>query len=372
VLRERSGLVVGPGIYSFAHKSIAEYLVAEAVLQGDQRDASGARIDRFYLFEHRVDDRWNTVTFLWAGLAPVADVEAFIQACIEATNWALAYGILSDQYDRVPIDARRQLLLQPMTAEQFPETLGYETWWNVSSHGIRCKTLEIPSFNLRGLGTHLDMSFFKTVLRATADGTIVWADQINAKGKWRDLLWMCFATRPDHIDEWKACLASPCPASASPREWLYWVVEHTIWEAMIYGKTDIKTALATYQGTCPQTRGLVPIALVSVGLGLLPEGRQPSQPICASVNKLLEVLPDSDKGDVIPEWLLGTRDWVLSGWNISDIHIGDLFAVFVTKMEELAEQGHIERNVTYECAIKFVRELQNRREALDASACSPT
>ncbi|MCP4539905.1 MAG: hypothetical protein GY832_22425, partial [Chloroflexi bacterium] len=52
-LRERSGLIVGPGIYSFVHKSVAEYLVAEAILQGDQRDESGRRIDRFMLFEHR-------------------------------------------------------------------------------------------------------------------------------------------------------------------------------------------------------------------------------------------------------------------------------------------------------------------------------
>jgi predicted NACHT family NTPase len=67
-LRERSGLIIGPGIYSFAHKSIAEYLVADAILQGDQWDEFGKRIDRFRLFEYRDDDRWNTVTFLWAGL----------------------------------------------------------------------------------------------------------------------------------------------------------------------------------------------------------------------------------------------------------------------------------------------------------------
>jgi hypothetical protein len=36
-------------------------------------------------------------------------------------------------------------------------------------------------------------------------------------------------------------------------------------------------------------------------------------------------------------------------------------------MEELAKQGHIERNVAYECAIDFVRELQKRREALETS-----
>jgi predicted NACHT family NTPase len=36
VLRERTGLLVGPGNYSFVHKSVAEFLVAEAVFQGDR------------------------------------------------------------------------------------------------------------------------------------------------------------------------------------------------------------------------------------------------------------------------------------------------------------------------------------------------
>ena len=70
-LRERTGLIVGPGVYSFVHNSVGEFLVAESVIQGEMRDETGKRLDRFYLFEHRDYDRWNTVAFLWAGLAPV-------------------------------------------------------------------------------------------------------------------------------------------------------------------------------------------------------------------------------------------------------------------------------------------------------------
>jgi hypothetical protein len=365
VLRERSGLIVGPGIYSFAHKSIAEYLVAEAVLQGDQRDASGTRIDRFCLFEHRDNDRWNTVTFLWAGLAPVADVEAFIEECIEAKNWALAYGILYDQYDRIPIDIRRRLLLQSITAEQLPETSRVS--WIVSQPlTVPQVDLKIPSFGLRGLVSH--QGFHRLVDRAAADGTIAWSDHVNAQGEGRDLLWMFFASHPDDIDVWKACLASPCPAGASPIAWLFWATEGAFWEAVTQETIDIKIVLATYQEVCPQARGLVPMALMSVGLELvLGEDPQPSQSTYESVNKLLEVLPDSDKGDVIPEWLLGTRDWLLGWGRRPHDKIGDLFAVFVDQMEELVKQGHLERNVTYERAIEFVRELQNRRDALDVS-----
>ena len=103
-LRERTGLLIGPGIYGFVHKTVAEYLVAESILQGDQRDAKGQKIDRLCLFEHRQDDRWNTVTFLWAGLAPVTDLESFIDACLAAGELPLAFGLLFDQLVRIPRD----------------------------------------------------------------------------------------------------------------------------------------------------------------------------------------------------------------------------------------------------------------------------
>jgi hypothetical protein len=130
-LRERSGLIVGPGIYSFAHKTIAEFLVAEAVLQGDQHDVSGARVDRFNLFEHRDDDRWNTVTFLWAGLAPIADVESFIKECISDNRLELAYGLLHDQYTRIPKEIRRQLLILPHK-QPFKKFKDNNVYWSTS------------------------------------------------------------------------------------------------------------------------------------------------------------------------------------------------------------------------------------------------
>ncbi len=143
VLQERSGLIIGPGIYSFAHKSIAEFLVAEAILQGDQRTATGTRIDRFCLFENRNNDRWNTVVFLWAGLAPVADIEAFGYECIEAGSLELALGILTDQYDRIPKDMLRQQLTESIFTQsisnsntRFGMTISGPTSFKERSHKI--------------------------------------------------------------------------------------------------------------------------------------------------------------------------------------------------------------------------------------------
>ena len=77
----------------------------------------GHRIDRLCLFEHRNDDKWNTVIFLWAGLAPIVDVESFIEQCIEIQQWDLAYGIIYDQYDRFSGELLRIFLLKIITSD---------------------------------------------------------------------------------------------------------------------------------------------------------------------------------------------------------------------------------------------------------------
>lgn len=99
--RERTSLIVGPGLYSFVHKSIEEYLVADAIFQGDQSDPRGTRIDRLSLLEHHNDDIWNTVIFLWAGLAPISDVESYIVEVLRKGNISLGCGIIFDQFERI-------------------------------------------------------------------------------------------------------------------------------------------------------------------------------------------------------------------------------------------------------------------------------
>lgn len=155
ILRERTGLIVGPGVYSFVHKSIAEYLVAEAILQGEQRDENGDRIDRLYLLQHRDDDRWNSVTFFWAGLAPVADVETFIDQCNQAGSYDLGYGILYDQYERISREERRRWLLAALSGEYElgPFVMG-DRYWRYS-RPVGMSHPGVPLFTLRSLAYDL-------------------------------------------------------------------------------------------------------------------------------------------------------------------------------------------------------------------------
>jgi hypothetical protein len=102
-LRERSGLIVGPGSYSFSHKSIGEYLVAQGICDGD-KCVDGQRLDRFRLNSERSNDRWLNVMYFWAGSAPVGDVKTFIDGMNQIECMGLISGLLWDQMDRFQKD----------------------------------------------------------------------------------------------------------------------------------------------------------------------------------------------------------------------------------------------------------------------------
>ncbi|MCT7953484.1 NACHT domain-containing protein, partial [Ancylothrix sp. C2] len=364
-LRERSGLIIGPGIYSFVHKSVAEYLVAESVLQGDQRDESGRRIDRFCLFEHRDNDRWNTVTFLWAGLAPVADLESFIQECSSIKAWNLAYGILTDQYERFSIEIRRKLLLTIVSAHPKSIPWNKNFSWGYPEHPEKKHNrLTIPTFELRSVVSSHER-FDILVARAVEDGTLIWPDSVNGKGEIRDLLWMFCVTRVRTIEEWKTCLIAPCPNSAPSIDWLYWVAK-CVFTTVVTEKDSpqLELVVEAYKEACPSAGGLVPIVLMSIAVRLYSSNSY-SQciPNSNEYATILQILSNNDSSEVLQDWLVGTREWVLlhSGSNKPVI---DLLTTFTEQMEKLVKEGALNRDEVYEGAMNFVEELRKRREAI--------
>lgn len=102
-IRERSGLIAGPGSYSFSHKSVGEYLVARAICDGD-RLVKGEKLDRFLLLGQRDSDRWVNVLYFWAGSASVAEVRSFVEALSDSRDLRLRTGLLWDQMDRFHLD----------------------------------------------------------------------------------------------------------------------------------------------------------------------------------------------------------------------------------------------------------------------------
>lgn len=129
-LRERSGLLIGPGQYTFAHKSIGEFLVAQACNDGIQVNFRGDRFDRMYLMDRCTSDRWNTVVFLWAGLASKAEVQQFISSLIAKGLTGLAGGLLVERrkfLDRQWLKSAfwswlKKIDLQPDIKEEYGDT----------------------------------------------------------------------------------------------------------------------------------------------------------------------------------------------------------------------------------------------------------
>jgi len=95
---ERTGLLIGPGEYQFAHKSIGEFLVAEAIVKGNIRTLDKKLVDRMFLLEQSLEDSWRVVLFLWAGLVPSQkDILDFAKNLIAKGHFEVAFGLLNDR-----------------------------------------------------------------------------------------------------------------------------------------------------------------------------------------------------------------------------------------------------------------------------------
>jgi hypothetical protein len=165
-LRERTGLIMGPGTWGFVHNTIKEYLMAETVYEGDRRDEKGRRIDRLYLLDCHDNDRWNTITFLWAGLTPKVDLEDFIRRCLAMDDWELGYGLLYDQYDRVEKVMRRTWML-----ELFKRYKGLKK----GKYGVRFYPIAGPTH-------YLERKTFKSTIKALkVDHHVVPTDYLKIK-----------------------------------------------------------------------------------------------------------------------------------------------------------------------------------------------
>lgn len=337
VLRERSGLIVGPGVYSFIHKSVSEFLVAEAAVQGSHIDASGRRIDRFALFEHRADDRWNVIIFLWAGLASLVDVEAFIEQCEGVENIPLGYGILDDQYDRFPPDSKRRLILRLLRLK--PNLHEGNHHWMCS--GAKCKDwescrLEIPSGHLRGLQDRRLLPHL--LFKAAADGLLLWSDAKGTRGKLRKLIWMSVACAGTDILDWTACikkLPAGLRTSAYDR-WLFWLADSTLNRSFI--KTTAGDANAYIEAFCrthPDHLSLITMAVINnlvlhssvEPLRMYPENGK---------EVLLDLLMKCDWSSIPLSLLNATHDWALHAPHDNNEAI-DLLATALDEMKSWSD-----------------------------------
>jgi hypothetical protein len=227
-LRERSGLITGPGIYSFIHKTVAEYLIADAIVQGDQLFSNGNRVDRFCLFENRNNDRWNTILFLWAGHAPVPDVINFINECLNRNEIPLAYGIIYDQHKRISQEYRldyatkifeyvKRLNTSNITRDMDKPTYSFMMFSINSQCRITlineiCKSTEwynlfcFENVVLRGINHTDELCIFDYLDSVIKDNVLLLSDFDSIPAKSNGLLWIYFLNTKDDFDTWCNCL----------------------------------------------------------------------------------------------------------------------------------------------------------------------
>ena len=114
-LCERTGLLQGPGAWSFMHKTIAEFLVAELVCEGTTRLPDKRRLDRKELWAHRQEDTWTAVMFFWAGKTSPRELEEFVSDMLDEPSELrvlLALALMHDQGDRFTHETQRAMALR--------------------------------------------------------------------------------------------------------------------------------------------------------------------------------------------------------------------------------------------------------------------
>ena len=311
-LRERTGLIVGPGIYSFAHKSIAEYLIATVVLQGDQRDQYNRRIDRMCLFEKRNSDLWNTIIFLWAGIAPISDLETFIDNCLKSSGLDLACGLILDQYDRFSIDLKEHFkdeIFKKIGKKTFSQD---ELSWGISgTKEMREKRLDIPTFKLRGLVPHVS---FHSLFSKLAKETIIKCDEYRETENemLKELFWMEFVADIRQIENVKSALKWSIQEIYINPEWEYWLFTRVIRNAFYLSITNLFDIISVYRKKYRN----IDEYLVIIIINIIAEQNDLWMHHIAkikqkSIQLLLKYLIDVKDSRINETLLLSTREWLL-------------------------------------------------------------
>ncbi|HEX9982610.1 MAG TPA: NACHT domain-containing protein [Thermoanaerobaculia bacterium] len=328
-LRERSGLIIGPGVYSFAHKSIAEFFVADTVLQGVQGDGTGRRLDRLYLLERRDDDRWNTVTFLWAGLAPMADVESFVRACLDANALPLAFGIVADQYTRFSPRTRRELLFAGLRCSAGPFAYSLGSMFGYDFVYLR----SIGSFK------NVDELFDESV----TDGTLIASDIKYATGALRMSLALAFlGAKQPPLTEW---MTEGQFLSEAEKEWvLAWVALR----AQVLTPGELEALLDECKELFRDWREKMPLLLMNTAMFSF---TSPTQ----TIDHMLRY--EADK--VNSSYVAQSSDWPL---DILARTRGDLLAAFLQRLSTLQERGIDPAKL--QRVRNYVERLQRERAAL--------
>ncbi len=207
-LRERTGLLIGPGTWSFVHKNVGEFLVATAIQDGDSSTNDGQKLDRLRLFAQRHDDRWNNVLFFWAGLTTPGDLQGFIEQVSSESAAEDPILALSLFYDQLP----PYRLTEPWRSKQLLKLLqtGFRSSGSRTIHFMVGPVPKTMSLNVETIFLELRLpepTIFHLALWECLKGSnVTWKQCWRCHDSVRFIAWMFFATQPPNADELRAAL----------------------------------------------------------------------------------------------------------------------------------------------------------------------
>lgn len=392
VLRERTGLLIGPGVYSFSHKSISEFFVADVVLQGDQRINNGQRIDRLYLLERCEDDKWNTVIFLWAGLSPVGDLESFIIQCIEGNSVSLAAGLIYDQYLRIPQLIKRELLLKIMRSEydlsvDLIETIGpnglirlpisntgylaYGPENSFPNHNLPYEEighLWLSKSKLRSLNnmishTFPDVDITNLLQKSIKDGTINIQDceDLSNKNLYLHLI-VLFTVNLEDLESLLILFNARPPANIKPLLWFLFLLTQLV----VRKNSNIDYIIQLTNNLSPEYKEYLPLILISHYIRINTHmNRRKAQGLIIysdsidTINKLLKYILITSNIKMSSIVLKSTTNWAHPSFGY--MGVCDLLEEFGIALQHSNAEGFIEDEALSKRAERIAQKLITQR-----------
>lgn len=363
-LRERTGLLVGPGTWSFVHKSVGEFLVATAIRDGDQMDIDGQKVDRLRLFRERHNDRWNTVMFFWAGLTAPGDLQSFIEQVIDEPGDADFVLVMSLIYDQLLPHRLTESWLSAQLLKLLKKEVGKED--DSPTSGFGCTPL--PK-NVQGM---VDLRFCPPmrILEGTDFRTALWECLNISRLTWKQasachesllfLVWLFFITQPRTAENLRSALSVGTRPDPLPSEWMLFPLSWGIDKA---ARTTDGVSLSQYleilRECSPEYSGEVVFFLIGTSLWMGERLHDPQPLQSLFFQNLLQAIEATRRDDVDAHWLQLTRNYTFI---FDDGHDFDLLDKFLDMLDKFIQEERGLDNSLITNVRTFVLELRDQRD----------
>jgi hypothetical protein len=302
-LRERTGLLVGPGTWSFVHKNVGEFLVAAAIRDGDYEVNDGQKLDRLRLFAERHNDRWNNVMFFWAGLTTPGDLQSFVEQIIAKSRAADSILGLSLIYDQL----QPHRLTEPWRTRQVIKLLQRDfRSTSVGAGAFVCGPL--PKNMKNRVETFVPRLRLpeSTTLRAVLweclkACDISWKEAAKCHSSLLFIMWSFFSAHPPNAENLRNALVDETIRTKVQSEWL---VFSTTWgityAALGLGNVGLAEFIHILGETWPEWKGRLPFFVLGSFINVVDDPRRSD---AKPLNDLLVALESITTIDIDQAWL---------------------------------------------------------------------